>query len=137
MSFAAKHRVEDHKQLAHARRESPFGVLTSGPQLQIKGSDDRIAADSRDRLHVKDAPDLGASAQMQRLPRRAPLSRLKGARPASAAIWLAIQRSQFRQLRQQRSREHLADPRHGTQQFVTLTPQRRLANHGAKLSVKT
>ena len=62
MSFAAKHSVENYKQLAHAGGKCWFGKLTPGAQLQIKGFDGRIAADSRDRCHVQDSPDLRASA---------------------------------------------------------------------------
>ena len=62
MSFAANHGIKNNQQLAHAGGKCTFGVLTPGAQLQIKGSDDRIAADSRHRRHVKDASDLSASA---------------------------------------------------------------------------
>ena len=38
------------------------GVLTVGTQPRIEGSDDGIAANSRRRRHIQDAPDLRASA---------------------------------------------------------------------------
>jgi hypothetical protein len=37
-------------------------MLTIGPQPEIEGSDAGIAANSRHRCHIQDAPELGASA---------------------------------------------------------------------------
>src|SRR6185437_5140703 len=60
--FVAKHGVQDDEKLAHARGEGRFGMLAAGAQPQIESSDSRIAANSRHRRHIQDAPDLGASA---------------------------------------------------------------------------
>jgi len=67
--------------------------------LQIKGSDDRIAADSRDRRHVKDAPDFGASAPDATAAAQSAAVTIKGRQAGQCRDLLAIQRSQFRQLR--------------------------------------
>src|SRR6266851_3020863 len=74
--------------------------------------------------------------QIERLPRIFPLSRLNGARPASAAICLRLSIPSFRQLREQSTREHIADTRHGTQQLVALTPQGSIANQLAEFIVE-
>ena len=62
MSFVAEHGVQDDEKLAHARGERGLGVLTIGTQPQIESSDSGIAANSRHRRHIQDAPDLCASA---------------------------------------------------------------------------
>ena len=122
MSFVAKHGIENNEQLAHAGGKCTFGVLTPGAQLQIKSPDDRIAADSRHGRHVEDAPDLGASAPDATAAAQRTAVTIKRGQAGQCRDLLAIQHSQFRQLREQSTREHFADPRNGTQQFVALTP---------------
>jgi len=95
-------------------------VLTVATQSQIESSDGGIAAHSRHRRHDTGAPDLGASSPDTRLPRSFPLSRLNGARPASAAICLRLSIPSSGNCASQRSREHFADPRNRTQQLVAL-----------------
>jgi len=57
-----KHGIENNKEFALAGDERGLGVLTIGTQ-QIESSDGRIAANSRHRSHIQDAPDLCASAR--------------------------------------------------------------------------
>ena len=121
MSLGTKHGIENNQQLADAGGKCTFGVLTPGAQLQMKGPDDRIAADSRHSRHVEDAPNLGASAPDATAATQSTAVTIKGRQAGQCRDLLAIQHSQFRQLREQSTREHLADPRHGTQQFVALT----------------
>src|SRR6185312_2038127 len=103
-------------------------MLAAGAQPQIESSDSRIAANSRHRRHIQDAPDLGASAPDTTAAAHASTVAVKWRQPGESGDLFAIKHSQFRQLREQSTREHLADPGHGTQQFVTLTPQRSVAN---------
>ena len=62
MSFVVKHGIENNEKLAHAGDERGLCVLTIGTQPQIESSDSGIAANSRHRRHIQDAPDLCASA---------------------------------------------------------------------------
>jgi hypothetical protein len=56
------------------------------------------------------------------VPRKRPLSRLKGATPASAAILTPVELPELRQLSKQRAREHRPYAGHAAQQFLLGTP---------------
>src|SRR5258705_11668963 len=75
--------------------------------------------------------------QIQRLPRSFPLSRLNGARLGQCGDLLAVEHAKFRQLREQSTREHLADAGHRTQQLVALAPQGSIADQLAEFIVET
>src|SRR5712692_3921241 len=62
MSFVVKHSIENNEELAHTGDERGLGVLTVGAQPEIESSDGGIAAHSRHRRHIQDAPHLCASA---------------------------------------------------------------------------
>jgi hypothetical protein len=62
LSLVVKHGVEDNQEFAHTGDERGFGVLPVGTQPQIESFDGGIAANSRYRRHIQDAPDLGAAA---------------------------------------------------------------------------
>ena len=62
VSPVVKHGIENNQKLTHAGDEGRLGVLTIGAQPQIESFDNGIAANSRHRCHIQDAPDLGASA---------------------------------------------------------------------------
>src|SRR6266852_300536 len=62
VSFVVKHGIENNEELAHTGDERGLCVLTVGAQPQIESSDGGIAAHSRHRRHIQDAPHLCASA---------------------------------------------------------------------------
>jgi hypothetical protein len=61
-----------------------------------------------------------------------PLSRLNGARPASAAV----EHSKFRQLREQSTRERHGDAEHRTQQLAAIAPQGSITEQLAEFIVE-
>ena len=81
-----EHGVQDNQQLTHTGCESQLLGLTRRQQALIEDPDDWVVAAGRQRPHVQSAANSGASTQTVRLPRRVPLSRLKGATPTRAAI---------------------------------------------------
>jgi hypothetical protein len=123
-----KHGIENNEELAHAGGERRHGVLTVATQSQIESSDGGIAAHSRHRRHIQDAPDLGASSPDTTAATQFPTIAVKWREAGQCGDLLAIKHPQFGQLREQRSREHFADPRNRTQQLVALTPQGSIAN---------
>src|SRR5438128_7009407 len=62
---------------------------------------------------------------------------VKWGQPGQGGDLLAIEHSQFGQLREQSTREHLTDPGHGTQQLVALTPEGSIANQLGEFIVET
>ena len=90
MSIGSKHCIKNDEQLDHAGAKCWLGVLTPGAQLEIKGPDNRIAADSRHGRHVKDAPNLCASAPDATDAARSTAVTIEGAWPTSACDLLAI-----------------------------------------------
>src|SRR5216683_4252529 len=115
MSFVVKHGIENNEELAHTGDEHGLGVLTAGAQPQIESSDGGIAAHSRHRRHIQDAPHLCASAPDTTAAAHISTVAVKWCETSQCGDLLAIEHSQFRQLREQSTREHLADPGHGAQ----------------------
>ena len=66
---------------------------------------------------------------MKLLPRHWPDWRVKGARPARAAICLAVERPEFGQFGHQCARDGWPDAGRGGEQVLLVTPGRR-ASHG-------
>ena len=62
--------------------------------------------------------------QMQRLPRKVPLSRLKRRQTSESGNLFAGQCSQLRQMSKQSDRQHRSNPRHRPEQLVALAPDR-------------
>src|SRR5216684_1688568 len=137
MSFVVKHGIENNEELAHTGDERGLGVLTVGAQPQIEGSDGGIAAHSRHRRHIQDAPHLCASAPDTTAAAHISTVAVKWCETSQCGDLLAIEHSQFRQLREQSTREHLADPGHGVTKLVAPTPQGSLANQLGEFSVQT
>src|SRR6266478_1498838 len=137
MSFVVKHGIENNEELAHTGDERGLGVLTVGAQPQIESSDGGIAAHSRHRRHIQDAPHLCASAPDTTTAPHISTVAVEWCETSQCGDLLAIEHSQFRQLREQSTREHLADPGHGAQQLVAFTPQGSLANQLGEFSVQT
>src|SRR6266851_6063195 len=137
MSFVVKHGIENNEELAHTGDERGLGVLTVGAQPQIESSDGGIAAHSRHARHIQDAPHLCAAAPDTTTAPHISTVAVEWCEPSQCGDLLAIEHSQFRQLREQSTREHLADPGHGAQQLVALTPQGSLANQLGEFSVQT
>src|ERR1700720_4526961 len=67
---------------------------------------------------------------------QAPTVTVKWRQSGQGGNLFTIKCSQLGQVCEQSAREHFADPGHGTQQFVTLTPQRSVANHLGEFIVK-
>jgi hypothetical protein len=61
VSLIVKHGIENNQEFSHTGDERGLGVLAIRTQPQIESSDGGIAANSRHRRHLQDAPDLGAS----------------------------------------------------------------------------
>ena len=127
-SFVVEHGVENDEELTHAGDERGLGVLAAGTQPQIESSDGGIAAASRHCCHIQDAPYLRASAPDTTASAQIPTIAVKWCQTGQGGDLLAIKHSQFGQVREQSTREHLTDPGHGTQQLVALTPERSIAN---------
>ena len=79
------HGVQNRQQLAHAGRQRDLRGLPRRPQALIKRFEYRIIAHRHEGPHVQGGPHVGASPQIVRVPRRVPLSRVKGATPPRAA----------------------------------------------------
>ena len=73
---------------------------------------------------------------MKLLPFHWPDWRVKGARPASAAICLRLERAKFRQVGDERARDDRPNAGHGGQQVLLLAPGRRTAHAIADLGVE-
>ncbi len=101
MSAVVKHGIENNEELAHAGDERELGVLTVGTQPQIESSDGRIAANSRHRRHIQDAPDLCASTPDTTTAALFSTVAVKWCQTGQRGDLLAIKHSQFRQLREQ------------------------------------
>ena len=67
---------------------------------------------------------------MKLLPRHWPDWRVKGARPASAAIWLRIERSKLRHLGDEGARDDWADAGNGGEKIFVRPPHRRAPDAG-------
>ena len=78
-----EHGVEDDEQFAHTRDQSHLLRFTMRQQPLVEVADEGVVAGCGQRPHVE-----GARPQTARLPRRMPLSRLKGATPTRAATCL-------------------------------------------------
>ena len=137
MSFVVKHDIENNEELAHAGDERGLCVLTIGTQPQIESSDSGIAANSRHRRHIQDAPDLCASAPDTTAAAQFSTIAVKWCQSGQCGDLLAVEHAKFRQLREQSTREHLADAGHRTQQLVALAPQGSVANQLVELIVQT
>jgi hypothetical protein len=87
--------------------------------------------------HVQDAPDLGASTPNTTATAHASTVAVKWCQPGQCGDLLAVEHSQFRQLREQSTREHLADAGHRTEQLVALPSQRSVTNQLTKFIVET
>src|SRR5271155_3564337 len=74
--------------------------------------------------------------QIQRLPRILPLSRLNGARPASAAICLRLSVPSSGSCASSVLESTLPTPGHRTQQLVALAPQGSIADQLAEFIVE-
>src|SRR5216683_3065326 len=112
-------------------------MLAVGAQPQIESSDGGIAANSRHGCHIQHPADLGAATPDRTTAAHISTVAVKWCETSQCGDLLAIEHSQFRQLREQSTREHLADPGHGAQQLVALTPQGSLANQLGEFSVQT
>jgi hypothetical protein len=123
VSFVANHGIENDHQLAHAGGKCGFGMLAPGAQPQIEASDGGIAADSRDRRHVQDASDLGASAPDATTAAQATAVTVKRRQARQGGDLLAIEFSQFGQVCKQGPRQYCANPRYGPQQLITFAPK--------------
>jgi hypothetical protein len=110
--FVVKHGTENKQELAHTGRERGLGVLTVGAQPQIKVLTAGLLRAPATVAIYRTRRTWARPPQIQRLPRMLPLSRLKDARPASAAICLRFEHAQFGQLGQQSAREHLTGSAH-------------------------
>ena len=136
MSLVAKHCIENDEQLAHARGKGWLGMLAPGAQPQIEDSDGRIAADCRDRCHVQDAPDLGASAPNTTSAVQATAITVKRRQARQGGDLLAIEFSQLGQVGEQGPRQHGADTGNGSQQLITFTPYGSVTNHGGEFLIE-
>src|SRR5271168_2817523 len=114
VSFVMKHGVENDEELPHAGGERGLGVFTIGTQPEIEGSDGEIAANSRHRRHVQDAPDLCASTPDTAAAAHTSTVAVKWCQTGKCGDLLAVEHSEFRQLCKQSTREHLADSGHRT-----------------------
>ena len=83
-----EHGVEDDEQFAHTRDHGHLLRFTMRQQPLVEVADGGVVAGCGQRPHVEGAPHSGAPPQTARLPRRVPLSRLKGATPTRAATCL-------------------------------------------------
>ncbi len=66
--------------------------------------------------------------QIQRLPAHVSTVAVKWCETGQCGDLLAIEHSQFGQVHEQRTRKHLADTGHGTQQFVAFAPEGSVAD---------
>ena len=82
------HCVEYGQHLSHAGRQRQLLRLPCRKQPLIEGSEHRIVSTGDQRTHVEHRAQSGLPPQTLRLPRRGPLSLLKGATPTRAAIRL-------------------------------------------------
>ena len=62
ITMVLHHRVEDHKQLAHAGGEGHFLGLACGTQALVEVPDHRVVAGGHQRPHVEGGSDLAPSS---------------------------------------------------------------------------
>jgi len=136
VSFSVQHGTEDDEQLAHAGGECQFGMLTTGAQQQIEGSDGGIVADSRPRRPVQHPPDPGTPAPDATAAGQAATVTVEGRQANQGGDLLAIESSQLGQRCQQATRQHLPDTGNRAQQLVALTPERSVTDHCAEFLVE-
>jgi hypothetical protein len=120
----------------HAVR-ADLGYFPRARKLDVKVLDDWIGTNRGDHGHIQDAPDLGARPpQIQRLPRKLPLSRLKGASPTSAAICLRLSAPSSGKRASRVVESTFPTPGHRAQQLVALAPDRGLADQTGEFVVE-
>src|SRR5437660_826335 len=95
-----------------------------------------IAANARHGRHIQDAPDLGASTPDTTAAAQFSTIAVKWCQTGQCGDLLAVEHAKFRQLREQSTREHLADAGHRTQQLVALAPQGSIADQLAEFIVE-
>ena len=100
VSFVVQHGIENHKELAHAGDERGLGVLTIGAQSEIESSDSWIAANARHRRHIQDAPNLGTSTPDTTTAAQTTTVAVKWCQTGQCGDLLAVEHSEFRQLRE-------------------------------------
>src|SRR5713226_1243005 len=136
VSFVVKHGIENNEELTHAGGKCGLGMLAVGAQPQIESSDGGIAANSRHGCHIQHPADLGAATPDTTAAAHISTVAVKWCETSQCGDLLAIEHSQFRQLREQSTREHLADAGHRTQQLVALAPQGSGADQFAEFIVE-
>jgi hypothetical protein len=95
LSLVVKHGVENNEELADTGDERGLGVLTVSTQPQIKSSDDGIAANTCNRRHIQDAPNLGAAAPDTTTAAHASTVAVKWRQTRQCGDLLAVEHSQF------------------------------------------
>src|SRR5712692_4398382 len=102
--------IENNEELTHAGGQRGLGMLAVGAQPQIESSEGGIAANSRHGCHIQHPADLGAATPDTTAAAHISTVAVKWCETSQCGDLLAIEHSQFRQLREQSTREHLADP---------------------------
>ena len=79
------HVVEDQQEFGHAGDQDHLPRLAGPYQAIVEGPGHRVEARGLQGTHIEHLPNPGPSAQTERRPRKAPLSRFKGATPIREA----------------------------------------------------
>ena len=130
------HGVEYDQQFAHTRGQGHLLWLASLKQALVKLSNHRIAPTTDQRPHIQRGAYSGSTS-----PHTAPAPTwsavpVERSHTHQGGYPLAIQRSQLRQIRQQRQRYLLSYARNALQKVVFHTPQRTFAHPVAQVFVQ-
>ena len=99
-----EHGVERNQQFAHGRDQRHLFRLTSCQQPLVEVPNSRVVAAGYQRSHVEDGPHPGASAPDGAFASKGAAVAVVGSHADQGSNLLAIQRAQFRQMRQQGQR---------------------------------
>jgi hypothetical protein len=127
-SFVAQHGIENGQQLARHRDDRDEFRLASGNQPLPEGLEHRIGARRDESAHEQSRPHARSAAADEALAfPSAGLPRPWG-KAGERRDLFAAERTELRQLRDERSRDHRPDARHRGEQVFLLAPGRRAAH---------
>jgi len=124
----AEHSVEDDQQLAHACSKRNLGFLACCEQSRVKGLHHWIAATGGQGTHVEHSPNLRPAAPNRPCAAQFAAIVVEGRNPHQRRDRAAIERPEFRHMRERGGDRDVANPGHTPEQAGLCTPRRRAAD---------
>ena len=116
-------RIEGRQHLPHTGGQRDLARLACAPQPLIERLDHRIAPDRRHGGHVQDGSDVAPPPADPAAPSPGAAITIQRRHADQSGDRAAVERTQFRQLGQQRPADNGADARHALQQVIVLAPE--------------